>query len=105
MAKPIIRETHVDEELLLKAEAIVKKYPSISGNLKYDLEIYRKNNKILFELLDQRNLPNDTSGIDKSKYITGETILTVILNPRVEKVLDDLIKLQSDRLDEILGKH
>lgn len=105
MAEPVIRETCVDERLLLKAEEIIRNYPKITGNFKYDIEIYRENSKILFELLDQRNLPNDTSDIDKSKYYTGETILIVKLNPRVEKALDDLIKLQSARLDEILGKH
>lgn len=105
MAEPVIRETCVDEQLLLKAEDVINNYPKITGNFQYDIEIYRENSKVLFELLDQRNLPNDTSDIDKSKYLTGETILIVKLNPRVEKALDNLIKLQSERLDEILGKH
>ena len=104
MAYPIIREICVDEKLLEIAENIVNDFPNVTGNFNDDIEQYRKNSKILNELLYQRNLPNDSSDIDKSKYLIGETFLVVKLNPRVEKVLNDFIKLQSDYLDKILEK-
>lgn len=104
MADPIVRETCVDENLLKMAENIVNDFPKVTGNFNEDIERYRANSKILNELLYQRNLPNDSVGIDKSKYLTGETFLIVKLNPRVEKVLNNLIKLQSDYLDKILGQ-
>lgn len=104
MADPIVRETRVDENLLEMAENIVNDFPKITGNFDDDIERYRTNSKILDKLLYQRNLPNDSIGIDKSKYSIGETFLIVKLNPRVEKVLNDLIRLQSDYLDKILGK-
>lgn len=104
MADPIVRETYVDEDLLEMAENIVNNFPKVTGNFDDDIEQYRKNSKVLDTLLYQRNLPNDSIGIDKSKYSIGETFLVVKLNPRVERVLNDLIKLQSDYLDKILGK-
>lgn len=104
MPEPVIRKTVVDEDLLIKAEEIVDNFPEVTGNFHYDIEQYRANSKVLNELLYQRNLPNDTEGIDTSKYISGETVLIVKLNPRVENVLDRLIKLQSDYLDRILGE-
>ncbi len=104
MAEPIIRETIVDKDLLIKAEEIVDNFPKVTGNFYYDIEQYRVNSKVLNELLYQRNLPNDSKGIDISKYESGETFLIVKLNRRVEDVLDRLIKLQSDYLDKILGK-
>lgn len=104
MTQPVIRETIVDEVLLTRAEAIVDKFPSVTGNFNYDIEKYRENSKVLNELLYQRNLPNGSEDIDKSKYMCGETFLIVKLNPRVEVVLDKLIKLQSEYLDQILGK-
>ena len=104
MAEPIIRETIVDEELLIRAEEIADNFPVVTGNFNYDIEQYRANSKVLNELLYQRNLPNDSEGIDTSKYMSGETFLVVKLNPRVEDVLNRLIKLQSDYLDKILGK-
>lgn len=104
MADPIVRETCVDENLLEMAENIVNDFPKVTGDFNNDIEIYRINSKILNELLYQRNLPNDSIGIDKSKYLIGETFLIVKLNPRVEKVLNDFIKLQSDYLDKVLGK-
>ena len=104
MLEPVIRETVVDEELLIKAEEITNNFPRVTGNLNYDIEQYRTNSKVLNELLYQRNKPNDSEGIDISKYMDGETFLIVKLNPRVEEVLDKLIKQQSDYLDKILGK-
>lgn len=104
MAEPIIRETKVDEDLLVKAEEIVDNFPIVTGDFNYDIEQYRANSKILNELLYQRNLPNDSEGIDTSKYMNGETFLIVKLNLRVEDVLNKLIRLQSDYLDKILGK-
>ena len=104
MSEPVIRETVVDEELLIKAEEIANNFPVITGNFHYDIEQYRANSKVLNELLYQRNLPNDSEGIDISKYMSGETFLIVKLNPRVEDVLNRLIKLQSDYLDKILRK-
>lgn len=104
MSEPVVRETVVDEELLIKAEEIADNFPVVTGNFNYDIEQYRANSKVLNELLYQRNLPNDSEGIDTSKYMSGETFLVVKLNPRVEDVLNRLIKLQSDYLDKILGK-
>ena len=104
MADPIVRETCVDENLLEMAENIVNDFPKVTGEFYNDIEIYRTNSKILNELLYQRNLPNDSIGIDKSKYLIGETFLIVKLNPRVEKVFNDVIKLQSDDIDKVLGK-
>lgn len=104
MPEPVIRETNVDEDLLIKAEEIADNFPIVTGDFHYDIEQYRANSKVLNELLYQRNLPNDSEGIDTSKYMDGETFLVVRLNPRVENVLDRLIKLQSDYLDKILGK-
>lgn len=104
MAEPVVRETIVDEELLIKAEEIANNFPEVTGNFHYDIEQYRANSKVLNELLYQRNLSNDSEGIDTSKYMDGETFLVVKLNPRVEDVLNRLIKLQSDYLDKILGK-
>lgn len=103
MLEPIIRETVVDEELLIKAEKIVNNFPNITGNFHYDIEQYRANSKVLNELLYQRNIPNDSEGIDIGKYMSGDTFLVVKLNPKVEEILDKLIKLQSDYLDKILG--
>lgn len=51
MLDPIIRETIVDEELLIKAEEIVNNYPLVTGNFNYDIEQYRMNNNVLTELL------------------------------------------------------
>lgn len=104
MSVPVVRETVVDEELLIRAEGIADNFPVVTGNFNYDIEQYRANSKVLNELLYQRNLPNDSEGIDTSKYMSGETFLVVKLNPRVEDVLNRLIKLQSDYLDKILGK-
>lgn len=104
MSEPVVRETVVNEELLIKAEEIADNFPVVTGNFNYDIEQYRVNSKVLNELLYQRNLPNDSEGIDTSKYMSGETFLVVKLNPRVEDVLNRLIKLQSDYLDKILGK-
>lgn len=104
MSEPVVRETVVDEELLIRAEEIAVNFPVVTGNFNYDIEQYRANSKVLNELLYQRNLPNDSEGIDTSKYMSGETFLVVKLNPRVEDVLNRLIKLQSDYLDKILGK-
>lgn len=104
MSEPVVRETIVDEDLLVKAETIADNFPVVTGNFHYDIEQYRANSKVLNELLYQRNKPNDSEGIDISRYMCGETILIVKLNPRVEDVLDRLIKLQSDYLDEILRK-
>ena len=104
MPEPVIRETIVDEDLLIKAEEIADNFPVVTDNFHYDIEQYRANSKVLNELLYQRNLPNNTEEIDTSKYIRSETVLIVKLNPRVENVLDRLIKLQSDYLDKILGK-
>ena len=104
MSEPVVRETVVNEELLIKAEEIADNFPVVTGNFNYDIEQYRVNSKVLNELLYQRNLPNDSEGIDTSKYMSGETFLVVKLNPRVEDVLNRLIKLQSDYLDKILWK-
>ena len=104
MSEPVIRETVVDEDLLIKAKKIAENFPKVTGDFDYDIEQYRANSKVVNELLYQRNLPNDSEGIDKSKYMSGETFLIVKLNPRVEDVLNRLIKLQSDYLDKILGK-
>lgn len=104
MSEPVVRETVINEELLIKAEEIADNFPVVTGNFNYDIEQYRVNSKVLNELLYQRNLPNDSEGIDTSKYMSGETFLVVKLNPRMEDVLNRLIKLQSDYLDKILGK-
>ena len=104
MSEPVVRETVVNEELLIKAEEIADNFPVVTGNFNYDIEQYRVNSKVLNELLYQRNLPNDSEGIDTSKYLGGETFLVVKLNPIVEDVLNRLIKLQSDYLDKILWK-
>lgn len=42
MAEPIIRETKVDEDLLVKAEEIADNFPMVTGNFNYDIEQYRK---------------------------------------------------------------
>ena len=78
MADPIVRETCVDENLLEMAENIVNDFPKVTGNFDDDIERYRTNSKILDELLYQRNLPNDSIEIDKSKYSIGETFFIVI---------------------------
>jgi len=105
MADPIVRETCVDENLLEAAENIVNNFPKVTDNFNDDIDRYRTNSKTLNELLYQRNLPNDSEGIDRSKYMSDETFLIVKLNPRVEAVLDRLIKLQSDYLDKILENY
>lgn len=89
MAAPIVRETCVDENLLEMAENIVNDFPKVTGNFNDDIERYRTNSKTLNELLYQRNLPNDSIGIDKGKCSIDETFLIVKLNPRecVKKTL------------------
>lgn len=105
MSEPVIRETIVNEELLIKAEEMADNFPEVTGNFQYDIEHYRMNSKLLNELLYQRNLASDPEEVDTSNYMSGETCLVVKLNPRVEDVLNRLIKLQSDYLDKILGKY
>ena len=104
MLEPITRETVVDEDLLIKAEQLINNFPKVTGNFRYDIEIYRENDKVLKELLYQRNLPCDLDGIDISKYIDGGTFLIVKLDLRVEKALERLMQLQGEYLDQVLGK-
>lgn len=101
MAKPIEREVIVEKHLLDEAERIIDNFPKATGNFQQDIEQLRANNKILEELLYQRNSFSNSEDIDVSQYMIGETFLIVKLNPRVEVALDKLIKLQSQYFDEI----
>lgn len=101
MLEPITRETVVDEDLLIKAEQLINNFPKVTGNFRYDIEIYRENDKVLKDLLYQRNLPCGLDGIDINKYIDRGTFLIVKLDPRVEKALERLIQLQHAYLSKI----
>lgn len=104
MTNPVMRETHVDNNLLFKAEEIINNFPDVTGNIRHDLERYRENDKVLKELLNKRNEPYDLEGIDLNKYVVGETFLIIKQDPRVEKALEKLLQLQGEYLDQILRK-
>lgn len=100
MSKPIIRDTEVDEKLLKEAEDIIANFPPVTGNFMEDFEKLHTMNMVSSKLMYQRNLPNDSKGIDKSKYI-GKDFLIVKLNTRVENVLNKLNNMLDEFLDEI----
>jgi len=95
MVNPIIRKIVIDEKLLLEAKGLLRNFPQISGKYEEDIRQYRKNKEIINELSYEYNLPNDSTGIDKSKYKPGEIFLIILPNPEVKRVLDELIRLQT----------
>ena len=95
MVNPIIRKIVIDEKLLLKAKGLLRNFPQISGKYEEDIRQYRKNKEIINELSYEYNLPNDSTGIDKSKYKPGEIFLIILPNPELKRVLDELIRLQT----------
>ena len=117
----IQRTVKIDDEMVKQLKKLVNNFPepllksfrttsTLSSEdvvkfntlFKQDMMIFRKNQKILNEVIDANNEFFRTDNIPE-KDLTENPFLTVQIDGRVEELIHKAIKLQGDYLDTVLN--
>ena len=99
---PIVARTVYPEDVLLQLERAIATCPERAGNYLQDKKAYDMLKAALDPVLEIRNNALDLPNIDLKKYTTpfsNQTIKTVELDMRAEKLIIECIEKQNDLLD------
>lgn len=99
---PIVARTVYPEDVLLQLERAIATCPERAGNYLQDKKAYDMLKAALDPVLEIRNNALDLPNIDLKKYTTpfsNQTIKTVELDMRTEKLIIECIEKQNDLLD------